>query len=40
VYERGIFWSKENEVTAESRILHNEEFNDLQGSPNKSNQEE
>jgi hypothetical protein len=40
MYERGIFGSKENEVTAESRILHKEELNDLQGSPNKSNQEE
>ena len=32
MYERGIFGSKEEEVTAESRMLHKEELNDLQGS--------
>jgi len=40
MYKRGIFRSKENEVAAESRIIYKEEFNDPQGSPNKSNQEE
>jgi hypothetical protein len=37
MYKRGIFGSKEDGVTVESRILHKEELNDLQDSPNKSN---
>jgi hypothetical protein len=40
MYKRGIFGSTEDEVTAESRILHKEELNDLHCSPDKSNQED